>query len=518
MATRTSPRWPLFCALVAVLAHWRALGNGFALDDVRLVESNPAIVSLAHVPKLFLEPYWNVAGENYGLYRPLTVASLSVNRALLGTGPFGFHLVNLLLHAAVAALAWLTLRRAGTYYGTALLGGLLFAVLPVHTEAVANVAGRAELLAALFVLAAWLAHRRASEEGASAGRWRLGAAWLYFAAILSKESAVLAPVLFFADDALRGREAAPRRGRLLAGYAMALAAMLALRALALGVHQSAAATIPLDNPAAAAGWWPRVLTAVWVQLKFALLCLAPRQLVSDYSFDAIPVAYSLADPRALGGVAFLAALVAAAAWGWRRSRPVALAVLVWVVFFLPSANLLFPAGTIMAERLAYLPSLGLCLAIGHLGAAFATREGPATAMRARRVVVVALAAVVILGFAARTWVRIPDWKSNLRLALADVATMPRSAKLQAGAGMFLEDVGRVAEAEEHLRRAVKIFPEYAQMHYNLAVLLVRRGAREEAEAHLRRAIELAPGNPLPRRLLDQLIHSAGRQPTRQLRD
>jgi len=504
VAARTSPRWPLLCALVAVFVHWHALGNGFALDDVRLVESNPAIASLAHLPKLFVEPYWNVAGENYGLYRPLTMASFAINRAFLGAGPFGFHLVNVLLHAAVAALAWLALKRAGTHYGTALFGGCLFAVLPIHTEVIANIAGRAELLAALFVLAAWIAHRRANEAGASAGRWQLGAASFYFAAILSKESAILAPVLFFADDVLRGREAAPRRGKLLLGYATACTVMLALRGLALGVHQSAAATIPLDNPAAAAGFWPRVLTAVWVQLKFALLCLAPRHLVSDYSFDAIPVAYSLADPRVLAGVAFLAVLVAASMWGWKHSRPVALAVAVWAVFFLPSANLFFPTGTIMAERLAYLPSLGACLAIGHLGAAFAARQEPRDARRARPIVVVALATVLVAGFAARTWVRIPDWKNNLALALADVATMPRSAKLQAGAGMFLAEAGRADEAAVHLRRAIAIYPEYAQMHYNLAVLLARRGVRDEAAAHLRRAIELAPGNPLPRRLLDEL--------------
>lgn len=470
MAARTSPRWPLLCALVAVFVHWRALGNGFALDDVRLVESNPAIASLAHLPSPFVEPYGNVAGENYGLYRPLTMASFAINRAILGAGPFGFHLVNVLLHAAVAALAWLALKRAGTHYGTALLGGLLFAVLPIHTEAVLNIAGRAELLAALFVLAAWLAHRRANEAEASAERWRLGAALLYFGAILSNESAVLAPVLFFADDVLRGREAAPRRGKLVFGYAMASTVMLALRGLALGVHPSAAASIPLDNPAAAAGAWPRVAIAVWVQLKYALLCMAPRHLVSDYSFDAIPVARSFADPRVVAGFGFLAALVTAAVWGWKRSRPVALAVIVWAVFFLPSANLLFPTGTIMAEHLAYLPSLGLCLAIGHFGAAFAAREGPAKATRTRRIGVAALAAVVILGFAIRTWIRIPDWKSDLTLAVADVATMPRSAKLQTNAGLFLADAGRVSEAE----------------------------------AHLRRAIELVPGNPVPRRLLDRL--------------
>jgi hypothetical protein len=504
MAARTSLRWAMLCALVAVLVHWRALENGFALDDVRLVENNPAVASLARVPSIFLEPYWNVAGENYGLYRPLTIVSFAVNRAVLGAGPFGFHLVNVLLHASVSALAWFGLRRAGTQFGTALLGGLLFAVLPVHTEAVANVAGRAELLAALFVLGAWVAHRRANDEGASARRWQLGAAALYLAAILSKESAVLAPILFFVDDTVRGPKATPRRGLLLLGYASACTVMLGLRALALGVHQSAATTIPLDNPAAAAGWGPRVLTAAWVQLKYALLCVAPTDLASDYSFDAIPVARSLGDPRVLGGVAFVAALVAAVAWGWHRSRPVVLAAAFWIVFFLPSANLLFPTGTIMAERLAYLPSLGVCLAIGHFGATLAARREPTPRGRWRPAVVAVLAAVAASAFAARSIVRIPDWKSNLTLALADVATMPRSAKLQAGAGMFLAETGRSAEAEQHLRRAVEIYPEYAQMHYNLAVLLARRGARDEAEEHLRRAIELAPGNPLPRRLLDRL--------------
>ena len=495
MTARTSRRWPLLCALVAVLVHWRAFGNEFALDDILLVESNPAITSLAHIPRLFVEPYWNVAGENYGLYRPVTIASLAINRAALGAGPFGFHLVNVLLHAAVAALVWFALRLAGTHYGTAFLGGLLFAVLPIHTEAVANIAGRAELLAALFVLAAWIAHRHAKGAVAAA---------FYLAAILSKESAILAPLLFFADDVMRGRETIPRRRRLVLCYATACAAMLVLRGVALGVHQFAAGTIPLDNPAAAAGSWPRVLTAAWVQLKYAVLCTVPRQLVSDYSFDAIPVARSLADPRALAGIAFVAALVATAVWGWKHSRPVALAAIVWVVFFLPSANLLFPTGTIMAERLSYLPSLGVCLLIGHFGAAVAARHGATHAKRARVIVVVALAAMLLSAYAVRTRARIPDWKNNFSLALADVQTMPRSAKLQAGAGMFLAEAGRTSEAEDHLRRAVAIYPDYAQMHHNLAVLLARRGARDDAADHLRRAIELAPGNPMPRKLLDQL--------------
>jgi protein O-mannosyl-transferase len=504
METRTSPRWPLLIAGAAVLVHLNTLRNGFTLDDVTLVANNPSIASVARIPRLFAEPYLSNTGEHYGLYRPVTVASLAINRAIAGAGPMGFHAGNVLLHACIAAMAWIVLRRSGCRYGTAFLGGAIFAVHPIHTEVVANVAGRAELMAALFVLAAWWLHRRAENEPRRLGL-RVGAALCYLAAVLSKEGAVAAPLLFWADDALR--PAVPTRsgpGARYGGYAAAFAVLLALRAIVLGPHQGAADAIPLDNPAAAAGTLPRIATALWVQLKYALLCLWPHPLSSDYSIDVIPVARSLFDPRALAGGAFAALCVAAIVRGWRRSRPVALASMAWLVFFLPGSNLFFATGTIMAERLAYLPSIGFCLLIGHLGAAAAAPEAATGRRKLRVTAVVSAAAVLVIALGTLTWLRNAAWKDNLTLALTDVATHPDSAKLQAGAGIFLAAAGRDAEAEPHLRRALEIYPAYPQIEYNLAVLLLERGARDEAITHLRRAIDLAPANPRPRKLLEQL--------------
>ena len=494
MPTRTSPWWPASVALAAVLVYAGALRNGFALDDVPLVRDNPAIASLTNVPRLLVSPYWGDSTEHYGLYRPLTVVSLAVNRPVSGPGPFGFHLVNVLLHGGVSALAWFVLRRAGTHYGTALLGALIFAVHPIHVEAVANVAGRGELLAAGLVLAAWLAHGQS-------GSWRWGAAAFYLGAVLSKESTIAAPLLFLADDALRGTKGRSLASRL-GPYVLAAGVALALRGAALGSHQAAEATIALDNPAAAAGIGARVLTAFWVQAKYAGLCVWPRHLSSDYSFDAIPTVHSLSDPRALAGLAFAALVAAAIVGGAKRSAPVARGAWIWVAFMLASSNLLFASGTLMGERLAYLPSLGFCLVVAHGGASLAARG------KAARWAVVSAAALLIAALAARTWARVPAWKDNLTLATTDVATYPRSAKLQAGAGIFLEEAGRDAEAEAHLRRAVEIDPGYAQMHYNLGVLLARRGAADEAAEHFRKAIELVPGNPLPRRALADLMRRA----------
>jgi tetratricopeptide (TPR) repeat protein len=471
-------------AAAAALAAAPSLGNGFALDDVAQVRDNPAIRSVAGIPRLFTRPYWDVPGEQHGLYRPVTVAAFTLNRAATGESPAGFHAVNVGLHALVAALAWFAFRRAGTHYGTAFFGGLLFATHAVHVEAFANVTGRSELLAAAGVLAAWLAHRR-GRPGLAATAW--------FAALLSKESAVLAPALFALDDALRPEAERPRRAW--RAYAAALVAAIALRVVALGGLRGADSAIFLDNPAAAAGTAARVATALWCQVLHLGLFLWPQPLVSDYSFDAIPVVRSLSDPRAWAGAAFAAGFVAACGLAWRRrSRPVLLALALWGLFFLPSSNLLLATGTIFGERQAYLPSLGACLLVGHAAAT----------LRARRGVVAAAVIVASVALAARGWARIPAWKDNLTLATTDVTLQPRSAKLQAGAGMFLEEAGQDAAAEAALARAVAIWPDYAQARYNLAVLLARRGARDEAIAHLERVVALAPSNPRPYALLDRL--------------
>lgn len=425
----------------------------------------------------------------------MTTWSFALNRVLTGPGPAGFHAGNLLLHAFVCALAWFAARRAGVLYGTAILAALLFAVHPVHVEAVANVAGRAELLAAVCVLGAWLAHRR--------GRHIL-APVLYLLAVLSKEGAVLAPVLFFLDDLYRRRDGERTGWRPHAGHAAMLALALTLRSIALGGLRGAEDAVLLDNPAAFAPAAVRLATALWVVAKDLILLIWPARLVSDYSLDAIPLVESWSDPRLVAGMGALALVLGVGIGAWRRSRPLLLGAAAFALFLLPASNLLFPVGTLMAERLLYLPSFGVCLIAGHLGADLARRGKTA-------LVLTMTAAAALLGLgAARTWTRIPDWKDNATLALHDVRLQPRSAKLQAGAGISLHAAGREAEAEEAYRAALSIWPEYAQIHYNLALLLDKRGAGDEAITHLQAAGRLAPGNPEPFKLLAPRLESLGK--------
>ena len=126
--------WPAVVALIAAALYANTLGNEFALDDVNIVRDNPHLRSPSDIPRLFALPYWpDAAGSASGLYRPVTLSSFALNRALSGAGPTGFHAVNAALHALAAALAWFAFRRACTHYGTARLASLLFAAHPIHT-------------------------------------------------------------------------------------------------------------------------------------------------------------------------------------------------------------------------------------------------------------------------------------------------------------------------------------------------------------------------------------------------
>ncbi|MBZ5639246.1 MAG: tetratricopeptide repeat protein [Acidobacteriia bacterium] len=504
---------PSLVAVAAFAVYLGACRNGFALDDLPVVRDNPDIRSLSGVPALFARPYWPGRGGESGLYRPVTISSYAINLALTGPGPAGFHLLNVLLNAMVAFLTWLVARRAGLETRGATVAGLVFAVHPLHAEAVANVAGRAEILAATGVLCAWLCHRRSADSAARAARaaWAALASFWYLAAILSKEGAIAAPLLIALDDAARRRERprsrlAPFSLASYAGFLVAVGVDLVLRAHALGGLSGAEDAAFLDNPAAALGAVPRLLTAPWVLVRYAALVIWPARLSSDHSFDAIPVVSSPADPRFLAGLLLIAALLAALFLALRRSRTLAVSIGAWLVFLLPVSNFVFPTGTVMAERLAYLPLLGPCLLAGW---AFERVRG-ARDCGARRALVPAVTAIFLVALAVRTWMRVPAFSDNATLALRDVEVEPRSAKLHAGAAIALHAAGRTEEAARHYEAALAIYPDYAQMHYDYALLLAARGERRPAMEHLRRASELSPANPKPFKALAGLLEQEGR--------
>jgi tetratricopeptide (TPR) repeat protein len=497
---------PIALALLAALP---SLRPGFIHDDHRIVEQNALVQDASQWGRIATSGYWTVDERQVpNLYRPVTIASLALNRRATGPGPFGFRLVDLVLHLAVVGLFYAAARRVALVAGApladvvALVAAALFAVHPVHTEVLGLVVGRSELLAAGFTLLAlvlFLGPQRAGArpDGDAGQRGSVLAAAAAIAslvmAFLSKESAIAAPVLLLAADRLARPSNAPGTSNLRWGFhAAAFAAVglaLLLRIQVLGAIVPSAFTHFIDNPIAHLPFPRGLFTALAVLWRDALLLVRPWPLSIDYSYASIPEAMSLLEPRALAGAALVLASGAGLWFWWKRQPAAAFALLLLALPLLPVANLLFPIGTLLAERLLYLPSAGACLLAGLLAARLLSAPGGVR----RRWVHTAVAAVVVV-FALIDLRRAADWRDDRSIFQAAVQVFPDNVRAQFNYGAASERAGDDATAEAAYRRAVAVWPRFSDAHYNLAGLLGRRNRWDQAVVEYHAAIEEQPGN------------------------
>jgi hypothetical protein len=450
--------WQLVAAALAVALYLPSLGYGWAYDDQMEVVRNTFIRSFAHVPEMFTTTVWTGSGMETYLYRPFALVTYAVNHSVSGLSPWSYHLVNVLLHAVAAALVvrlallWrLPLLAAGA-------AGVLFAVHPVHVEAVAAVFGRKDLLATVFVLATLLSHRRGLTRG---GMHATAPVLWYGLAMLSKEIGVVAlPLVLLQDLWLetdrRGFFDRRRVMGLYFGYMTTLVAYLLVRTAVTGGF-TVADTSWLDNPLVAASVPVRLATAAWVVAKGLALLTLPLNLSPDYSFNAIAPVTSPVDLRLLG----ITTLTALLAWGLahaRSRRAAAWATAAYMVALFPVSNVALVTGTIFAERLLYLPSVAFCLALGR--AAFGLLHRDRRAGTATRVAM----GVALLLLGAQTLHYSNAWTDDISLFVWAARAQPNSTKAHHKLGEELLRAGRIAEALPALDRALVIAPGnvYAQ--------------------------------------------------------
>ena len=388
-------------ALCAVVVYIGALWNRFAVDDLPIIVQNPLVLHASGIWRAFAAPYWppDLGGH---MYRPLVIASFALDYLIDGK-PW-FHAVNLVWHAAVAVTVTALARRWSDDV-TALVVGLLFAVHPVHVEAVASVVGRAELMAAFFTVVA-----------VYAALVRDSVAWCALAlllGLLSKENAAVAPGLIVWAWLLG--IARPDRRRVaifVATWVLVFAVYAVVRAVVRHPYGAFESIAPMF--VGESGLTVRI-TGVSALADVARLLVFPLTLRVDYSPSERTAVMSFADPR------FLAGLLCGVLWGlllalaWKRGRKLEALGLGWIgIAFLPVSNLVFPAGFYLAERTLYLPSVGFVIAV----AAWLARL-PLAALRP------AVMALALLG-ALRTALRVPVWYNDASITQSILADSPRS--------------------------------------------------------------------------------------------
>jgi tetratricopeptide (TPR) repeat protein len=414
-------RPPLALIALTLLAYANSFHGGFVLDNRGLILNDTRIreATAANLSLIFGHTYWWPNGES-GLYRPFTTLTYLFNYSLLGNGAesFSYHIVNFLLHTGNVLLAYALARRLLRSTWPAFFTAALWAAHPVLTESVTNMVGRADLLAAAALLGSVLLYLKSTEvTGARRVAW-LGGLFIASAlGALSKESAAAIPAAILLCELLFGGGRKWGRAQLmgLAAASIPIALMLWQRAIVM------AGTLPMeipftDNPIVGAGFLVGRRTALNVIARGFGLILWPATLSADYSWSQIPLAQGGLQTAMACGVAL--AIVALAWFLYGRNRTGLFFFALGLASLLPSANLLFPIGTIMAERFLYLPALGLAACV--VPAIYALIGNPRYCA--------ALLAVTIAALTGRTWLRNADWNDDLSMATSLVRTSPESFK------------------------------------------------------------------------------------------
>jgi tetratricopeptide (TPR) repeat protein len=455
----------LFAALLVaacVLTYANGLTGGFTYDDKAVVRDNPRIRAPERIGQIFGTPYFGGPPGTGSAYRPVLLLSFAVQWWIHGGDPVLFHAGNVLLHGVATLLLWRLLRRLAMPPPAAFGAALLFAVHPLHVEAVTSVVGRGEAQAAVCVLLYLFAALRVAERRGTLAA--LAAALVcYVLGTLTKESAAMAPALAFLAIATRAEGGLAARARaafargwpLYLGSAAALIGIFALRARVLGGALKNAGTgiYELENPLAPLAALPRVWNAVALLVRYVGRTIFPLELTADESAWSLPI-WDGRSPLARASVLLLAAATIAALARLRSSKLAAFGFLFFCVAFLPANNVLFPIGTVFAERLAYLPSAGLCVV---LAAAIAGNASDFASLPRGRLA--ALAAVALL-FAGRAAVRNTIWRTDEALFASSVRTSPGSAKTWYNDGFIAVERKDARRGRESARRATEIYTGY----------------------------------------------------------
>jgi tetratricopeptide (TPR) repeat protein len=450
------------------------LWNGLVWDDLILVGENPWIRHPGRLGEAFTT---HVVGFSKLLsptfYRPLVHVAYGAVYAFTGIQPWGYHLLNALLHVTTSVLVYLVAARS-TSGRAATLGALVFAVHPIHSEAVAWVAGIFDLAFAAFsLLTLWTI----TDER----RWiRLSAPVPFAVALLWKEPAVA--VVPIAALYLAARAEVRARSRELGALAAVLAAYFVIRMTALGGIAGTDHNSIYLSPSEAA------LTSLALVYEYARKLVIPTGLSPVHQ---IPVAVHFGDPRAVAGAVIVVG-IALGAWYARRRPDVILALGLLAIPLLPVLYTPALKDTLFAERYLYLPSAGASLLVAAALAAWPNRT-----------LQVALAPVLVVFFVA-SFERHAIWRDGITLWRDTVAKVPTSAVAweTLGSAYALEE--RYREAVEPLSRALALDPKRIDARLNLAISLGKTGRREEAIPHALAAVAQCPSCAATREALEAL--------------
>lgn len=454
----------MIIAISGFVVYANCITNQFVLDDHQMIERHPIVQGEKIWIEAFSEPYHGEKESLYKVYRPIPVLTFFI-QSQFSLEPWFFHVANILLNVFVSILVFY-LWRDQVGNKLALIGSVLFAIHPIHTDAVTPAYGRAELLSAVFTLLSLLTWRLyLSKER----HIFLFATLLFFLfALLSKESSV--PTLLFAIYLAWGYE---KQRLTIRGWAIAYLSpflfYLFMRKLALGgVFESGGLEY-----FSAYDQTTTVLTLLSIFGRYVCLLLFPYPLSPDYSYLSIPPATTIVEPYAIVGLFFALLSMALIFVCLIKKVRVIIRILPGVVFFwvfmLPASHII-PLMIPMAERLIYIPSVGWCMCLVVLFQII---------NRYIRKVGYTFLGLYLVVLAGLTIDRNNVWETDLSLWSDVISHYPNNALALANLGGELAMRGDVRKGVSAINKALEIAPGKWEFREALAEILHDYGLHEE---------------------------------------
>lgn len=504
---RSRPTLWWVVVLASIAAYANSLNNPFVIDDVPIITEDVRVTE-GRLGELLFGGYWPPPQADL-LYRPLVKVSYALNWMIL-PAPWTFRIVNLALHIAASCLVLSFCRGIGRAAVGGVVAAVLFALHPIHTEVLNTVVGRADLAATVLGLLAILLYWRDGWQSEMPG-WRLPflATICFAAALLCKEAALPLAVFVVVVDLVRWHpvDGTPRpsdwwRRRVLRCHlplALSIAGYLALRVGVLGAMSRPAEEIKaIDNPIAQvaqmvepgeseilARWGTPIATFG----RSALMLIWPWKLSWDYSYAAIDIVRSARDPHLWTGLALLAAATVTLVLSLRRSRGLFLALVFAVLSYSIISNTAILIGTIFAERLLYLPSVGTCMAMGIVAGWFFQRRPRRHAWLAP-VTSLVICIGIVAAYQIRTTLRNRDWRSPAELQAIDLKSNPRSVKLLCTAGRRALGAREMDRAKTLADEAISIAPWFPGGWRVAGLVHLHSGEEDQALDDLKKSLEL----------------------------
>jgi tetratricopeptide (TPR) repeat protein len=490
-------------AILACVLYLNTLNHNYAFDDsVAITDNQFTKQGIKGIPKLLTQDFFAGIYDKGlelggGRYRPLSLITFAIEYQFFGANPFIGHLINMLLYALTIIVLFKMLEEIfPVNFWLCAIASALFAAHPIHTEVVANIKSRDEILSFIFLcLTLMYLFRYLRVNKKSLLIYSLVS---YFLSLLAKENgmtfiAIIPLTIFcFTDKNFKQSviSAVP--------FFIIAIVYFVIRTSLVGIIGDRDNPDIMENPFVNASLGDKYATIIHILGKYLWMLFYPNPLSCDYSFNQIPI-ISFGNVKAIFPLIVYLVLGVYATLNIKKKNIVAYCILFYLFSISIVSNIVFNIGAPMGERFLFLPSLAFCIVIAHLG--LKLFKSP-TAMKPNKLFLAIV--IFVLGiYSFKTFSRNKDWKDNETLFSADAKTVPNSAKIRYYYGNTLlnhmlgdkanpDRVKKLTIALNEVNASIAINPKFHHAYYAKGMICQELGMADSAIAAYNNVLKLQP--------------------------